>query len=70
MGSHHRSSPRPSSMGRRRVMSNEEQDVHTGWRRWYTTYKRAGQTAKVKRRTRRRERLEAKRKLMRGEDLD
>lgn len=61
----HRSSPRPSSMGRRRIVTTEEQDVHTGWRRLYVTYRRAGQSAKAKRRTRRRERVEAKRALRR-----
>ena len=52
-------------MGRRRIVTTEEQDVHTGWRRVYTTFKRAGQSAKAKRRTRRRERVEAKRDLHR-----
>lgn len=61
-----RSSPRPSSMGRRRIASTEESDVHTGWRRLYTTYKRSGQSARAKRRTRRRERVEAKRELARA----
>lgn len=51
-----RSSPRPSSMGRRRIAGWEEQDVHTGWRRLYTTFNRAGQSSAAKRRTRRRER--------------
>lgn len=64
MTSHHRSSPK-SSMGRRRIVTTEEQDVHTGWRRLYATYKRAGQSAKAKRRTRRRERVLAKRELRR-----
>ena len=59
----HRSSPRPSSMGRREVVTAEEQDVHTGWRRVMCTYQRAGQSAKAKRRSRRRERVEAKRSL-------
>lgn len=62
--SHKRSSPRPSSMGRRRIITTEEQDVHTGWRRAYATFKRAGQSAAAKRRTRRRERVEAKRELL------
>lgn len=61
----HRSSPRPSSMGRRRIVTTEEQDVHTGWRRVYLTYRRAGQSARAKRRTRRRERAEMKRELAR-----
>lgn len=61
----HRSSPRPSSMGRRPIKSTDEQDVHTGWRRAYLTYRRAGQSAKVKRFTRRRERAEARRDIKR-----
>lgn len=63
--SKHRSSPRPSSMGRRRIVTTDDQDVHTGWRRVLVTYQRAGQAAKAKRRTRRRERLEAKRAIER-----
>lgn len=63
MSARHRSSPRPSSMGRRRIVTDDDQDVHTGWRRLYTTYKRAGQSSKAKRRTRRRERVEARRAL-------
>ncbi len=59
----HRSSPRPSSMGRRRIVTTDEQDVHTGWRRLYVWTQRTGATAKTKRRTRRRERLEAKREI-------
>jgi hypothetical protein len=65
--SHKQSSPRPSSMGRRRIVTTEEQDVHTGWRRLYSTFNRAGQSSKAKRRTRRRERVEAKRELRAGE---
>lgn len=61
--SRHRSSPRPKSMGRRAIRSDDDQDVHTGWYRVMTTYRRSGQRAKAKRRTRRRERLEAKRAL-------
>jgi hypothetical protein len=53
-------------MGRRRIESDDEQDVHTGWRRVYSTYKRAGQSAKVKRFTRRRERMRARRELLAG----
>lgn len=65
MTAHNRSSPRPSSMGRRRVVTDDDQDVHTGWRKVMATYRRAGQSGKAKRRTRRRERVEAKRELMR-----
>lgn len=50
-------------MGRRQIVTTEEQDVHTGWRRAYTTFRRAGQSAAAKRRTRRRERVAAKRQL-------
>jgi hypothetical protein len=68
-----RSSPRPSSMGRRRIAGWEEEDVHTGWRRLMCTFQRAGQSAAAKRRTRRRERVEAKCELARSnwqEDAD
>lgn len=49
------------SMGRRRIITSDEQDVHTDWRRVYCWTQRTGATAKVKRRTRRRERREGKR---------
>lgn len=64
MGSH-RSSPRPSSMGRRAIKTNTDEDVHTRWRRLYPSYKRAGAAAKDKRLTRRRERREADRAMVR-----
>ena len=57
------SSPRPSSMGRRRIETTDEQDVHTGWYRVMTSYKRSRNRAKVKRHTRRRERMQARRAL-------
>jgi hypothetical protein len=50
-------------MGRRAIVTGDEQDVHTGWRRLYVWTQRTGATAKTKRRTRRRERNEAKREL-------
>lgn len=59
----HRSSPRPASMGRRRIASTDEQDVYTGWYRVMTTYKRSRARSKVKRTTRRRERAQARREL-------
>lgn len=59
----HRSSPRPSSMGRRPVTSWLDQEVHTGWYRVYATYKRSRIRSRAKRMTRRRERAEAKREL-------
>lgn len=55
-------------MKRRRKPTGDEQDVHTGWRKLYCWTQRTGATAKVKRRTRRRERMEAKRRLARGEE--
>jgi hypothetical protein len=50
-------------MGRRRIESTDEQDVHTGWYRVMTSYKRSRNRAKVKRSTRRRERMQARRAL-------
>jgi hypothetical protein len=47
-------------MSRRRIREGSEQDVHTGWRRLLVYTQRAGVTAAIKRRTRRRERREAK----------
>lgn len=61
--SHRRTSPRPSGMGRRRVAGDDEQDVHTGWYRIMTSYKRSRNRAKVKRLSRRRERAAAAREL-------
>lgn len=60
MTSHHRSSPRPSSMGRRQSKHWDEADVYSGWRRVLAYLQKAGATAFVKRRTRRRERHEAR----------
>jgi hypothetical protein len=61
----HRSSPRPASMGRRRIAGYDEEDVHTGWYRVMSTYKRSRQRSKIKRLGRRRERAEARRALLR-----
>ena len=61
--SHHRTSPRPASMGRRRIETDDESDVYTRWYRAMTSYKRSRNRAKVKRLTRRRERMEARREL-------
>lgn len=46
---------------KRRIITGDEQDVHTPWRRMFVWTQRAGATAKVKRRTRRRERRDGKR---------
>lgn len=59
----HRSSPRPSSMGRRPVESWEGQDVHTGWYKVMVTYQRSRLRSRAKRRDRRRERAQGKREL-------
>lgn len=50
-------------MGRRITRTADEYDVHTGWRKYYLWTQRPGATAKVKRRTRRRERHEARAEL-------
>jgi len=48
------------SMGRRPVLTYEEQDVYTGWRRLYAYTRKAGVVAAVKRTTHKRERREAR----------
>lgn len=47
----------------RRIDGGQDQDVHTGWRKVLCYTQRAGVTARAKRRTRRRERREAKTQL-------
>lgn len=47
-------------MTRRRIVTGDEQDVHSRWRRVFTAHHRPGYTSAVKRRTRRRERREGK----------
>lgn len=44
----------------RRIVTTEEQDVHTGWRKVLCYTQRAGVTSAAKRRTNRRERREGK----------
>ena len=44
----------------RRIISNEEQDCYTRWRRLYCWTQRAGAVKAVKTRTHRRERREGK----------
>jgi len=53
-------------MLRRRIITAEEQDVHTGWRRWYTRYQRAGMAREVKTSTNQRERRDARRSIREG----
>jgi hypothetical protein len=49
-----------SSMGRRRIVTAAEQDVHTHWRRLYIYTSRAGVCKRIKRSTNRRERREGR----------
>lgn len=51
----------------RTIKTGDEQDVHTGGRRAYCWTQRTGATAKVKRRTRRRERRDLDRAMRRDE---
>lgn len=44
----------------RRIVDSDEHDVHTGWRHVMVRYTRAGNAAKVKKRTNRRERREGR----------
>jgi hypothetical protein len=51
---------------KRRIITGDEQDVHTGWRHAYTRYQRAGMAKKVKRDTNQRERREGRQALREG----
>lgn len=53
-------------MLRRRIITGEEQDVHTSWRRWYTRYQRAGMAREVKTKTNQRERRDGRRAIREG----
>lgn len=44
----------------RRIVNGEEQDVYTGWRKYLAWTSRPGAVKKVKRRTHKRERREAR----------
>lgn len=50
-------------MTRRQIKHYEEQDVYTGWRKFLIWTSRPGMTKRVKRRTHKRERREAKREI-------
>lgn len=50
------------------MVNAEEQDAYTAWRKLYLYLQRPGVTKKIKRRTNRRERREAKRIDWKGED--
>lgn len=54
-----------TGMGRRPKKGGDEQDALTGWRHVCCYLQRAGATASVKRRSRRRERHEARQNLRR-----
>lgn len=45
---------------KRRIVGSDEQDVHTGWRRYYVYTQRAGVCKKIRRATNRRERREGR----------
>jgi hypothetical protein len=47
----------------RRIHDGDEQDVYTGWRKLYVWTKRAGAVKKIKKRTHKRERQEAKEEI-------
>jgi hypothetical protein len=51
----------------RRIVTWEEQDAYTGWRKVMCYLQRAGKVKAIKRRTHRRERREAKREIRRGD---
>lgn len=57
-------------MTRRRILSNEESDVHTGWRRYLAWCRKPGRTKAAKRRTNRRERREGVAIIRRGDGGD
>ncbi len=44
----------------RRIITNEEVDAYTGWRRYLTYLKRPGEVKAIKRRTHKRERREGR----------
>ena len=50
-----------SEMGRMRIVTSEEQDCYTGWRKLFIYTQRAGAVKSVKRRTHKRVRREGKR---------
>lgn len=54
----------------RRIVTADEQDAYTGWRRVLCCYQRAGAVRKVKRATHRRERREARAEIRAQIDSD
>lgn len=57
-----------SNTQKRIIKTGDEQDAHTGWRRWYCYTQRAGVTKGIKRSTNRRERRELKEEMLREVD--
>lgn len=56
------------SMGRRAIVSWDEEDAYTGWRKVLCYLDKAGAVKYIKRKTHRRERREAKQAIRRGDD--
>jgi hypothetical protein len=57
-----------SAMGRRAIVSWDEGDAYTPWRKVYCYLQKAGAVKYIKRKTHRRERREAKREIRSAED--
>ena len=55
------------SMGRRAIVSWDEDDAYTSWRQVYCYLAKAGAVKYIKRKTHRRERREAKRAIRNGD---
>lgn len=55
-------------MGRQAIVSWDEEDAYTSWRKAYCYLAKAGAVRYIKTRTHRRVRREAKRAIRRGED--
>ena len=51
-------------MLRRRIITADEQDAYTVWRKWYCYLQRPGVVKAIKRRTHKRERLEGKNEII------
>lgn len=56
------------SMGRRQIVSWDEDDAYTSWRHVYCYLQKAGAVKYIKRKTHRRERREARLAIRRGDD--
>jgi hypothetical protein len=55
-------------MGRRAIVSWDEDDAYTSWRQAYCYLAKAGAVKYIKRKTHRRERREAKQAIRRADD--